>query len=321
MQTINFKEDRFSGENEQIFGVEGIQFDSFGKDEIQESENKKDTVASVHFGNKYTLYPKSSEKLEEIESDSIPMIVTSPPYVNLREGGTHPDEYVEWFMTFAEEIKRVLAPNGNFILNINEVIVKGIVHPYVDDLKFKLRKIGLNQISKPYVWFKTTAMPNRCSHRAIDRYEYCFWFSNGKGTFYRNNIRRPYSDSTIKRVEKYNVFSLGSRGEKGHKVFKKLKIDPRGALPYNIIELSPECNPRIKHTAPFPIGLPEWFIKAGTSEGDTVLDPFMGSGSTAIAALQNNRNVIGYEIDKKVFDYSIERIQKHFAMVTDHLLN
>jgi len=83
-------------------------------------------------------------------------------------------------------------------------------------------------------------------------------------------------------------------------------------LPHNVIELSPECNPKIKHSAPFPIGLPEWFIKAGTLEGDTILDTFMGSGSTAIAALRNKRNVIGYEIDKEVFDYSIERIQKYF---------
>ena len=282
------------------------------KDQSSSDFKKIGSIQGDILNKTYALHLKSSGKLDAIESSSIHMVVTSPPYVNLRKIGTHPDKYVEWFMPFAKEIKRVLVENGNFILNLNEVIVKGIVHPYVDDLKYELRKIGLNQISKPYVWFKTTAIPNRCSHRAIDRYEYCFWFSNGKGTFYRNNIRRPYSDATIKRVENYDVISLGSRGEKGHKVFKKSKIDPRGALPYNIIELSPECNPRIKHSAPFPIGLPEWFIKAGTAESDTVLDPFMGSGTTAIAALQNNRNVIGYEIDKEVFDYSMERIQKHF---------
>ena len=77
--------------------------------------------------------------------------------------------------------------------------------------------------------------------------------------------------------------------------------------------MSPECNPRIKHSAPFPIGLPEWFIKAGTKEGGIVLDPFMGSGTTAIAALRNSRNVIGYDIDKDVYDYSIERIKNYFA--------
>jgi len=83
-------------------------------------------------------------------------------------------------------------------------------------------------------------------------------------------------------------------------------------LPNNILELSPECNPKIKHNSPFPIGLPEWFIKAGTLENDLVLDLFMGSGTTAIAALKNNRNVIGYEIDKEVFDFSVERIKNYF---------
>ncbi len=250
----------------------------------------------------------SSEYLQDTKDDSINMVVTSPPYVNLRKIGVHPDKYVEWFLPFAESIKRVLVEDGNFILNINEVIVKGIVHPYIDDLKQEFRKIGLNQIAKPYIWYKTTAIPNRCSHRAIDRYEYCFWFSNGKGTFYRDNVRVPYADITIKRVQNSDVISLGTRGEKGHKVFKKSRIDPRGSLPHNIIELSPECNPRIKHSAPFPIGLPEWFIKAGTVPGDTVLDPFMGSGTTAIAALKCERNVIGYEIDKEIFEYSKERI-------------
>jgi len=255
-----------------------------------------------------TMYLNSSELLNEIDDKSIHSVITSPPYVNLRKIGVHPDKYVEWFLPFAKSIKRVLVDNGNFILNINEIIIKGIVHPYIDDLKQSFRQIGLNQIAKPYIWYKTTAMPHKCSHRAIDRYEYCFWFSNGKGTFYRDHVRVPYAPITIKRVENSDVISLGTRGEKGHKVFKKSSIDKRGALPNNVITLSPECNPRIKHSAPFPIGLPEWFIKSSTKDNDTVLDPFMGSGTTAIASLQNNRNVIGYEIDKEPFDYSNERI-------------
>jgi len=267
-----------------------------------------------YFNNKCTLYFKSSEKLYEIPSNSVHLVVTSPLYVNLRKNGVHPDKYVEWFMPFAHEIKRVLVKNGNFVLNINEVIVKGVVHPCIDDLKYELRKIGLYQIAKPYIWFKTTAIPNKCSHRAIDRYEYCFWFSNGKGTFYRDNVRVPYADITIKRVQNSNVISLGTRGEKGHKVFKKSRIDPRGALSHNVLEISPECNPRIKHSAPFPIELPEWFVKAGTKPGDVVLDIFMGSGSTAIAALKNRRNAIGYDIDEEVYNYSIDRIKEYFKI-------
>lgn len=258
------------------------------------------------------LFLRSSINMSEVATESINLVVTSPPYVNLRKNGIHPDKYVEWFAPFCEEIKRVLVKNGNFVLNINEVIVKSIVHPYIDDLKSVLRKMGLNQISKPYIWYKTTAIPNKCTHRAIDRYEYCFWFSNGKGTFYRDQVRAPYADITIRRVQNSDVISLGTRGEKGHKIFKKSRIDPRGALSHNVLKMSPECNPRIKHSAPFPIKLPEWFIKAGSKPGDLVLDPFMGSGTTAIVSLMNNRNVVGYEIDEEVFNYSIERLKKAF---------
>ena len=279
---------------------------------------KKEIIKQDFFNkNDCTLYLKSSEKLDEIEDSSVNMVITSPIYVNLRKNGIRPDKYVGWFMPFAKEIKRVLVDDGNFILNINEVIVKGILHPCIDDLKYELRKIGLNQVAKPYIWYKTTAIPNKCSYRAIDRYEYCFWFSNGKGTFYRDNVRRPYADITIKRVENSDVISLGSRGEKGHKVFKKSKIDPRGALPHNVLEISPECSPKIRHNSPFPIELPDWFIKAGTLENDVVLDLFMGSGTTAIAALRNNRNVIGYEIDKEVFDFSVGRIKNYFGDLTN----
>jgi len=249
--------------------------------------------------------------MNDVVNDSIHMVITSPPYVNLRKIGVKPDEYVEWFIPFAKEIKRVLIPDGNFILNINDVIVKGVVHPYIDDLKRMLCDIGLNQISKPYIWYKTTAIPTKCSHRAIDRYEYCFWFSNGRGKFYRDNVRVPYADITVRRV-KSKVMSLSSRGLKESKMFTESSVDPRGALPHNIIELSPECNPGIKHSAPFPIGLPEWFIKAGSVEGDIILDPFMGSGTTAIAALRNNRGVIGYEIDAEVYNYSVERVSSYF---------
>lgn len=265
-----------------------------------------------HLNNNCVLYLKSSEKLDEIEDKSIHLVVTSPIYVNLRKNGVHPDKYVEWFMPFAKEIKRVLVDDGNFVLNINEIIVKGRLHSYVDDLKYALKGIGLNQIAKPYIWYKTTAIPSKCQRRAIDRYEYCFWFSNGEGTFYRDHIRKPYADITIKRVENCDVISLGTRGEKGHKVYKKSKIDPRGALAHNVLEISPECNPKIKHSSPFPIDLPEWFIKAGTMEGDIVLDLFMGAGSTAIAALRNFRNVIGYENDEAIFNYSVDRVKSYF---------
>jgi site-specific DNA-methyltransferase (adenine-specific) len=254
----------------------------------------------------------SSKILENIKDKSIHMVITSPPYVNLRKEGIHPDKYVEWFLPFVKEIKRVLTNNGNFILNINEIIIKGFVHRYIDDLKQELRELELNQISKPYIWYKTTAVPNRCSHRAIDRYEYCFWFSNGKGTFYRDHVRMPYADITVKRVTNSNVISLSTRGEKGHKVFRKSRIDPRGALPHNVLEFSPECSPKIEHNSPFPILLPEWFIKAGSKKGDVILDPFMGSGTTAIAALLNHRNVIGYEKDKMIYDYSVRRIEDYF---------
>lgn len=261
------------------------------------------------------LYNKDSSDLSDIPDKSVQMIVTSPIYADMRPGGVKPDDYVEWFYPFAQEFKRVLVVDGNFILNINEKIDNGFVHPYIDDLKRMLYDIGMRQISKPYIWYKTTAAPHACKKRAIDRYEYCFWFSTGYGKFYRNNVRTPYAEITKRRV-KSKVMALQSRGIKSSGMYRTSSINEGGALPHNVIELSPECNPGIKHNSPFPVGLPEWFIKAGTISGDLVLDPFMGSGTTAVASLRNERSVIGYEINKDVYNFSINRIEKEFLQET-----
>lgn len=260
---------------------------------------------------KCIIFNKSSEKMEEISDSSIDLVFTSPPYANLREDGIDPDNYVDWFKPFAKEIKRVLTENGNFILNINEIINKGVVHPYIDDLKKFLRDIELNQIAKPYIWYKKTVIPSNCKYRAIDRYEYCFWFSKNKGTFYREHVRKPYADISIKRVD-YRVMSLSARGEKDSKKYTRSKVHPDGALPHNVLEICPECKSDNKHHSPFPLELARWFILAGSKSGDFVLDPFMGSGTTAIESLKNERNVFGYEKLKEHFDFSGERIKKNF---------
>lgn len=252
------------------------------------------------------------------------LIVTSPPYADMRtyEGDEstciHPDDYVEWFTPYLEKIHSLLVPDGNFVLNINEQIVNGEVHPYVDDLKRRAREIGLRQISKPYIWYKTTAPPNACTKRAYDRYEYCFWFSNGSGTYHKEHTRVPYKEISIKRAEgKVNPLNL--RGVKGSTEKKQGYVSEKGALAHNVLEMPIECNSKIKHAAPFYVDLPRWFIKAGTLPGQWVLDPFMGSGTTAVAALEEGRNVMGTELIEKYWNFSCERIEEKFSKKTKDL--
>jgi site-specific DNA-methyltransferase (adenine-specific) len=248
------------------------------------------------------------------------LIFTSPPYADLRTYGgdedtaISPDDYPAWVHPKLMMMAGLLAEDGNLVINLNERIMDGAVHPCIDRVKASARAIGLRQIAKPYIWFKTTGLPSDGRVRAIDRYEYCFWYSNGRGRFHRDHVRVPYAESTLRRVESGPLNPLSFRGQKGvpSGVKRSGRCDPRGAIPHNVLMISPEANSRIKHPAPFPIELARWFILAGSQGGEWVLDPFMGSGTTAIAALEEGRNCVGVELVREYWEHSIERILKHF---------
>ena len=122
------------------------------------------------------------------ENKLVDMIFTSPPYYAFRKnysgnedgevGSIHVDDYADWFLEFTEKFLQILKPNGSFFLNINEKIDGVIVHPVLDELKYKMRKQGWYLVAKPYIWFKKQSMPTNCKYRAIDRYEYVYHFSN-----------------------------------------------------------------------------------------------------------------------------------------------
>ena len=140
---------------------------------------------------KYKLYQGDTKKIisELIEREElVDMIFTSPPYYAFRKnysgngdgevGSIHVDDYADWFLEFTEKFLQVLKPNGSFFLNINDKIDNGVIHPVLDELKYKMSKQGWYLVAKPYIWFKKQSMPTNCKYRAIDRYEYVFHFSN-----------------------------------------------------------------------------------------------------------------------------------------------
>jgi len=86
-------------------------------------------------------------------------------------------------------------------------------------------------------------------------------------------------------------------------------VGRKSAYPSNVLHMATECA-NVNHSAAFPVSLPSWFIKLFTKEGDIVLDPFMGSGTTAIAALQLKRHFVGSEKNTKYYKYALERIKE-----------
>jgi site-specific DNA-methyltransferase (adenine-specific) len=108
--------------------------------------------------------------LPTLASSSVDLIITSPPYADQRKdtyGGVHPDRYVEWFLPISAELKRVLKPEGSFILNIKERVVNGERHTYVLELIIALRKQGWLW-TEEYIWHKRNSYPGKWPNRFRD---------------------------------------------------------------------------------------------------------------------------------------------------------
>ena len=239
--------------------------------------------------------------LSHLPDASVDLIVTSPPYADQRKqtyGGIHPDKYVEWFMPRAQEFLRVLKPDGTFVLNIKERVVDGERHTYVLDLILAMRAQGWLW-TEEFIWHKKNSYPGKWPNRFRDSWERLIQFNKSrKFNMYQEEVMVPMGDWSKTRLKNLSDTDMTRDESKvgsgfGKKISNWLERDK--AFPTNVLHMATECANR-DHSAAFPDALPEWFIKLFTREGDTVLDPFMGSGTTIRIANRLNRRAIGVDI-------------------------
>jgi DNA modification methylase len=244
--------------------------------------------------------------LKELPDNCIDLIFTSPPYADQRKtsyGGTHPDKYVEWFLPVSRELLRVLNPTGTFVLNIKEKVVDGERSPYVMELILEMRKQGWLW-TEEFIWHKKNCYPGKWPNRFRDAWERLLQFNKQK-TFamYQEAVMVPMGDWVKGRLKNLSeTDKVRDNSKVGSGFGKNISnwLDREMAYPTNVLHLATECSNK-NHSAAFPEGLPEWFIKLFTKEGDTVLDPFMGSGTTNIVAQRMNRNSVGIEISPEYY--------------------
>ncbi len=229
------------------------------------------------------------------------LIVTSPPYADSRSktyGGTHPDQYVEWFLPRAQEFLRVLKPEGTFVLNIKEKAVQGERHTYVLELILALRQQGWLW-TEEFVWHKKNCFPGKWPNRFRDAWERCLQFNKQKQfAMYQDTVMVPMGGWAKIRLKKLNATDQIRDESKVQSGFGKNISNWVGrdmAYPTNVLHFATECDNK-SHSAVFPKALPEWFIKLFTQEHDWVLDPFAGSGTTAASAQELRRNSVAIEI-------------------------
>lgn len=249
------------------------------------------------------------EILKKMEDSFVDMTLTSPPYDNLRKYNGYSFE----FEAIAKELYRVTKEGGVLVWVVNDATIKGSETGSSFKQALFFMECGFN-LHDTMIFAKNNPLP-LTHNRYEQQFEYMFVFSKGKpktfNPFKRENKNYNKTKTGTHRKTKDDLIKMTGEGKK----VKKESIDyniwffsvNRGAISKDLTAH--------KHPAIFPYELAEKHIKSWTNEGDLVLDPFIGSGTTAIACLNNERNYIGIEISKEYCDLADERITsiKHLS--------
>jgi len=256
--------------------------------------------------------------LAELPDESVKAVITSPPYAlefKKEYGNTAKDSYVEWFVPFAEQIRRVLTEDGSFILNIGGSYNPGVPTRSLYHYKLLIalvEEVGFH-LAQECFWHNPAKLPapaewvNVRRIRVKDSVEYIWWLAKTPWPDANNRqVLVPYSADMIRLIEK------GYRSTKrpsGHNITHKFRNDRGGAIPGSLIERGnnesnsgflKSCKERALkvHPARFPAALPEFFIKFLTRPEDLVVDPFAGSNTTGRVAEDLERFWLSAEIDR-----------------------
>jgi len=273
------------------------------------------------------LLGDAREQLKLIDDESVDLIVTSPPYADQRKdsyGGAPPDEYVNWFLPIGWELRRVLKPTGSFILNIKEKVVDGERSTYVIELILAMRKQGWLW-TEEFMWHKKNSHPGKWPNRFRDSWERLIQFNKQKEfAMYQEAVMVPMGDWAKSRLRNLSeTDKIRDNSKVGSGFGKNISnwVGRTMAYPSNVLHMATECNNK-EHSAAFPEDLPEWFIKLFTQKGDTVLDPFLGSGTTMFVANRLGRNCIGIEMRSDYYENIRTRLELPlFASADETLTN
>lgn len=286
----------------------------------------------------------SLDLLKELPDNCINTIITSPPYAlhfKKEYGNADKQDYVDWFLPFAENIYKVLKDDGSFILNIGGSYNKGEPTKSLYHFKLLIRlieEIGF-YLAQECFWYNPAKMPVPAEwvtvrrERIKESVEYVWWLSKKPHPKADNTkVLKPYSADMI-RLNKRGVRETVRPS--GHAIRASFqKIESGGSIPPNVIE--EECVPDdmlkfgnnaandkytigckengIKiHPARFPASLPEFFIKLTTDVNDIVMDPFTGSNTTGWVSERLRRKWIAVESDNEYLQASKFRFDNVFS--------
>lgn len=237
------------------------------------------------------IYGDCLEKLKELEDGSVDCIITSPPYWKGFEYEAYFNsykQYLDWCEVWLRECKRVLAPNGTFWLNVindSEITIRAF-----EIMEIATRKI-MFKLHDTVIWYRYNQQPANTNRQLTNQCEYIFMLRHtSAGIELDKKAAYENCPSMFKTKNVGNVWELAFNSGKTVVGFGRK-----------------ETKSKWGHSG-FPLELPETCMLLTTKEGDTVLDMFMGSGTTGVACKKLGRKFIGIEKDKKSFDIAKDRI-------------
>lgn len=272
-----------------------------------------------------TLYVKSSESMDEVPSESVTLTVTSPPYWNAIDYDTHAedpeepyrtrrysrgfddyDSYLEWVAGILGDVFEKTRPGGYLAVVVGTVLLEGASYPVPFDLVSRLKRTGW-MFHQDIVWHKSTAGVKRAG----------VFIQHPYPGYYHPNIMTEYI--LVFRKPGDPIFRSAGREQKKNARYKVGTLFTK-EIANNVWHIAPVPPRTIDHPCPFPEEIPYRLVQLYSYPGDTVLDPFLGSGQTAKVAFALGRNVIGYDVVERYVEYSWERLMEPLAIRRDQLV-
>ncbi len=269
----------------------------------------------------------SLDGMRKISSESVDLVLTSPPFALTRKkeyGNQSAEYYLEWFMPFCEEIKRILTPNGSFVLDIGGAWVSGVPVKSVYHFEVAIRLSKMFHLAQDFYWYNPSRLPTPAEWvtvrrvRVKDAVNTVWWFSKTEHPNADNRrVLQPYSNSMKSLIK--NGYKAKKRPS-GHNISTKFAKDNGGSIPPNLLTIAnTESNSsylrlcralKIKpHPARFPAKLVEFFVDflLGSDCKAVVLDPFGGSNVTGSIAEKKGHSWVVFEREDKYMRGSMTR--------------
>jgi len=254
--------------------------------------------------------------LRGLADETVDLVVTSPPYDGQPKYGNgekyERDWYAGFFLDVAAQIHRVLKPHGSFVLNYRSKRHGNERGTLQYELIFWLRDRGF-LFCEDFVWGKPSPPPGRFNRFLKDAVEYCFQFAKTPAwQFFPEHCLAPArwdaKDRERRKRLAHNYERVNAPSGQGR---KRVQAGPDLVRPSTLLSFEPEFSPNpVRHPARFPLQLPTFFIKLLSKPGQLILDPFGGTGTTALAAEQLERRWLVTEIDPEYAAIVRERFER-----------